>query len=376
MIELTRDNALPDCESGSDPHSEGMRDRIDYTADPAEMENDMADRTWNQVDARIYSDMDCSEEAVIIWAYLLAVCPNQYGVYDLPLPAMRRFFGRLIPAEKLSECLDELIAYGCMSLYHERKIIWIHKKFKRERKASATRDQRKGALAFIGEHFPMVLSDFASLYPVIGESRGSDTPVIPQSTESDSEADTESKKKKTIPRKAALPLPSLADLEKEIDPHWLPEWKAWLSVFIGQNKTGQMMESRIVRTLQHVLEVIEREQLSVPAICFGFSEAIRREVPNENYVMKAAKGWKPPDPTAGMSNDEYYGTAAKPLSPDELAAEEAAYQQRERTRLADLCIRAGVEIETGPVDMETEDYVLFASGTRVNKRPAVEAEHG
>lgn len=340
MVKLDASGSLSDSHSDSTaPNSVGIRGQEILTHDPAPVEIEMADRTWNQVDARIYSDMDCSEEAVIIWAYLLAVCPNQYGVYDLPLPAMRRFFGRIISPEKINECLDELISYGCMSLFENRKVVWIKKKFKRERKASATRDQRKGALAFIGEHYPEVLNDFASLYPVIGESRGSDTPVIPQTTDSDSEADTESKKKNTSRRKAVA-LPALPEVEQKIHPHWRPEWETWKSIFIGQNKSGQMKETRIVRTLQHILDREKADGLTPEAMHYGFSQAIRQEATSENYVIKVAKGWK----SEGYGHDPH---AYVPEPPDEKAARIAKRTQRwleeGRAKLNDWCVRNGIE---------------------------------
>lgn len=73
------------------------------------------------------------------------------------------------------------------------------------------------------------------------------------------------------------------------------------------------------------------------------------------------------DETRKLTNDQYYGGKPAVRTPDEQAAERATAEARERTRLADLCARAGVPFPDCPVEMETDWDVIFEDGTSVPK---------
>lgn len=76
--------------------------------------------------------------------------------------------------------------------------------------------------------------------------------------------------------------------------------------------------------------------------------------------------------TREKSTAEYYGDLPPVPTEEEREADELAYQERERARLAGICIRAGVPFPHCPVEMETVYSVVFADGTEVNKVMEVE----
>lgn len=157
----------------------------------------MADRTWNQVDARLYEE-DWSAEARLILGVLIARCPNPYGVYEIPTLILKTLF----TPEQIESALKELsdVDPAPIKLYRAGKVVWITKKWNR---AGVPNEKHcKGAFNEVHGHFEEVWKDFQSLYikwlrGYNGVSKGIGTPqaTFPSDTDTDSESDTDSEKK-------------------------------------------------------------------------------------------------------------------------------------------------------------------------------------
>lgn len=167
-------------------------DGQDYISGRPELEmgtlEDMADRTWNAVDISIW-DEDWSELAIGIAIQIITNCPNQYGIYDLPLGSIKRYWrmlGQDAPAIKAA--IEELMAADFIRIFGNGKV-WIVKKFKRELHHLVNPKYRSGVASFI-ENYPEIKPDFEALY-VSYYSGTSIKPVSNLLDISDSESDTE-----------------------------------------------------------------------------------------------------------------------------------------------------------------------------------------
>lgn len=149
----------------------------------------MSDRTWNQIDAKLYEE-DWSRGARIVAGILLARCPDQYGVFDFPLGYIKDFFQGIFTPMELTGFFQEWEAAKFVRFYRDGKVIWIRAKWKRAGKPSD--NHWKGLYTHL-EGFPEVREDFLSYYqpPPNPLPTPSEPPVNP---ESESESDTEKKK--------------------------------------------------------------------------------------------------------------------------------------------------------------------------------------
>jgi len=177
----------------------------------------MSDRTWNQIDARLYEE-DWSQGAIIIAACLLARCPNQYGVFDMPWGFLNLFFKGLYPRAEIEAYAVELEGAGFLKFYENRRIVWIRKKWRRIDWNKADTN-KKGAANFL-QQWPITLrTDFMTLYDL--SITPSTPPVHPTNTlpttdsESDSESDSEKEKGIRIP----CPPSAATDLKPVKKPH-------------------------------------------------------------------------------------------------------------------------------------------------------------
>lgn len=144
----------------------------------------MADRLWNGIDARLFEEFPALQAVVFAW--LIARCPNEHGVYDLQDAALQRFLTQLQEqlavldrAELTPVALDQLKATGKVVIT-DQGAVWIVNKFKRSRYA-ANRDNQIGAVRDIGEHHPEVLDPFCARYglsPGVGGPKDQRSPSI------------------------------------------------------------------------------------------------------------------------------------------------------------------------------------------------------
>lgn len=156
----------------------------------------MADRTWNAVDARLY-DEDWNEVSILVMGMILAKCPNQYGVYKLPLGFIKRFLRAVLRGDAMTidAALDELESEHAIQRYREGRVVWIIKKWGRD-PYSKMKNNRDGALKSISENFPDVYPDFERRYPLVATESTLSTDGVPTSdADSDSDAEAEIPKK-------------------------------------------------------------------------------------------------------------------------------------------------------------------------------------
>ena len=74
---------------------------------------------------------------------------------------------------------------------------------------------------------------------------------------------------------------------------WYQSWKNWKEMtLIPSNKTSTMSNRKIVGILMHLLDRQEALALSPEAMRYGLEAAIARNVPNENYAISAARGYR------------------------------------------------------------------------------------
>ena len=188
----------------------------------------MSDRTWNSVDARLYEE-DWSQGAIILCACLLARCPNQYGVFDMPWGFLKLFFKGLYTRQEIEAYVVEWEASGFAKLYRGRQVIWIVKKWKRSGNPSEL--HWKG-LENVLMDFPEVREDFMAYYkplykgmetPFKGDKQ-KPKPLVNPESESESDPDTETTKgKKQIPGKPGVrvkvgPIENVIERDRELFP--------------------------------------------------------------------------------------------------------------------------------------------------------------
>lgn len=151
----------------------------------------MSDRTWNSVDARLYEE-DWSQGAIILCACLLARCPNQYGLFDMPWGFLKLFFKGLYTRSEIESYVTEWEATGFAKLYRDRQVIWIVKKWKRSGNPGEL--HWKG-LENLLKDFPEVREGFMAYYkplykgiqtPLNGDKQKPE-PLCNSESESDSE---------------------------------------------------------------------------------------------------------------------------------------------------------------------------------------------
>lgn len=122
----------------------------------------MADRTWNSIDKSIY-DLDWPELSILVWEMILACIPNEFGVYDLPLGKIKRFFKFAFTDSQIVEAITYIESTQSMKLYRNGQVVWICSKWKRN-KWNSTETNVVGALRDIKEKYPEVFSDFCTKY--------------------------------------------------------------------------------------------------------------------------------------------------------------------------------------------------------------------
>lgn len=157
----------------------------------------MADRTWNPVDAKLY-DESWSVGAIVVAACLIARCPNQYGVFDMPWGFLNRFFQGIFTKLEIESFVQEWESTGFAFFFRGGSVVWIKKKWKRAGRPSEL--HWKGAMNHL-VGYPEVSNPFLSYYephwkgiesPLKGDRSKAKPPVNPDS-ESESDAESETK---------------------------------------------------------------------------------------------------------------------------------------------------------------------------------------
>ncbi len=287
----------------------------------------MADRTYNDIEWSIY-DQDWSDPAILIAAMLLAHIPNEHGVFDPPIGKIRKFFRNIFEAHDINKALNELENVGLLRWYNEKKTVWVIKKFKRS-KWHKTPNNQLGALLSINKHHPAALLDFANVYELSGylvptesvpsgylvttKQQPSANPVPTESVPCRT-PDTDTDIKKNITNSAKKPkstkikakdivTPTLAELEEKVPADAFDEWIQFKTMCCASNRSGEMADTKLANLLNPILSKSEKEKLSGEALAHGFMAAVNAKdgdgAPNSNYVLKAARGYRPP---RGLSN--------------------------------------------------------------------------
>lgn len=123
----------------------------------------MADRTWNGIDTDVL-DGPYSKAARRIWLHLCTVCPNWYGVFDLPLGRLIDHWEDVYTPDRIQQALDELQAAGKLKLYRNRNVVWLCSKFKREVSNLRTPRHWTGLHNHFDLRYPEVKDDFYARY--------------------------------------------------------------------------------------------------------------------------------------------------------------------------------------------------------------------
>lgn len=176
----------------------------------------ISDRTYNNIDIDVYSK-PWSKCARRIWAHILILQPNLYGIFDSPLGAILDFWEDMYERRKVMEAIEELKTIGCLKTYRNGDLWWVVKKFKREMRFHRSRQHLSGVNKHL-DKFPEVRVDFHKVYQGYYEgfqspSDGDNKPMARASkgygkgmtrasqppANSDTDSDTEDKEKEPKP---------------------------------------------------------------------------------------------------------------------------------------------------------------------------------
>jgi hypothetical protein len=196
----------------------------------------MADRTWNSVDSRLYEER-WTQAAKLIAGVLLARCPNQYGIFDMPWWFLETVFTGIYDFDQIQAAAKEWEDAEFVKFYNDRKLVWIKKKWKREQ-TNPSELNIKGALRFLRGQPKDLADDFCALYeiaiPLITPLQG-DTKGIP-STDSDSDSDSEKRKSKShSPAKSAGAKKAKSSEPKTAKGYWLKFYREEFKAVYGSD---------------------------------------------------------------------------------------------------------------------------------------------
>jgi hypothetical protein len=124
----------------------------------------MPDRKSNPID-RSLLDEKWSPGAITIAGCLITMCPNNYGVFDMPWGFLYRFYQGIFTKIEIDGFVQELEAGDVdkrfMGLYRERTVVWIRSRWKRAVKPS---EEKWKGLDNQLKIYPEVSRDFLSYY--------------------------------------------------------------------------------------------------------------------------------------------------------------------------------------------------------------------
>jgi len=277
----------------------------------------MSDRTWNGIDGRIW-DEDWPLSAMVAMAFIVSRCPNQLGIYKLPLGAMKRVMAEKWTADEVVEAVAFLASDGCIKLYRQDTVVWLVNKFERERGLVPANERHvkyvKSELSRYHEVRDAFLSRYHDYKIGIESLSDSDSETMP-TTDPDPDPDPE---KNNITRKRTVKYvtSTLSDLDLhqlESKCKWLPSWEDWKQARITASDAGKVTETGLASDLRKLLARQDAYGLDNKAMAHGIELAIQRGALNTNYVIKVATGY---NPLAGLPNSAYYGEPKQaPLPP-------------------------------------------------------------
>lgn len=126
----------------------------------------MSSYSWGQVDRGLYSNWKYSKPARAIMAHILALCPNQYGIYDPnPMGEIIDWWSGIFPREQVLEAFKELESGGVISSFRDQEILWVRKRFKRYIKAIKTEKHLQGVINALKD-YPELDQEFRDLYGI------------------------------------------------------------------------------------------------------------------------------------------------------------------------------------------------------------------
>jgi len=197
----------------------------------------MADRLYNYIYKKIL-DEPWEELTIIVAQQLLILCPNTEGIFDLPLGAVRRLLrpvGVMFGAKRdevdlaIDQSVQELVDHGMIKLYRENTVIWIKRKWSKDRYSNNENNQI-GALRVIRKTYPEVLSDFCLMYELskdLGVTKFELSTHTRGHTEPEPDSDPESKKSSSLFETPADTPPKDASPEELQSLRLLLDMKGW-----------------------------------------------------------------------------------------------------------------------------------------------------
>lgn len=342
----------------------------------------MADRTWNGVDARLYKEFRISKPARLVLAYVIANCPNQYGIYD-PSPEFDAvdWFDGIFPRMQAQAAFEELtVARPRIAMrFRDGTCLWVVRKFARELESGAVANSNYltgiaryldkypdlkpeflgeygTPLANIAKGFP----GFVNPFPILGNNGSypepDPEPILILSPEREAKASlpaaSASGRRTKVNQKPAAPKwPADTDWEKalEVAVSKLSEpakvsFKAWVDA-VNYRRVKGLALAVPTRWLHEILISAKHEGLSMASLDHAFLQAAKAVPPAEkvNYVLVAARNWAkrqgPTDwdgnavPLAEQHEDAERREQSRIFA--EEMAEEHAHWQRRLTGLAE-----------------------------------------
>lgn len=125
---------------------------------------------------------------------------------------------------------------------------------------------------------------------------------------------------------------ALAELESQLQPETLGNWRTFTANIAAENKRGDVAESRLANILSDFLDrMLVKGQFFDAGLEFGLSEANRRGIANPGYVISVAKN----NPQGELKRQ--YGVPGPGLALPPPQSDDAA--RRERARQSDIRIR-------------------------------------
>ena len=313
----------------------------------------MADRTYNEIDIDVFNK-PWSRVARRIWAHILLLQPNPYGIFDSQLGVIYDFWNDIYEPHEVDSAIRELVDLGALKTYRNGNVWWVVKKFKRGLRYHQSIRHRSGVEKHL-KRYPDVEQDFRQAYKEYfmfmesphsadPEIRARDTKGIVGALNplpnTDSDTDTErtnttqpavageadappvvvpvKKAKKVKPVEA---LPDLGVLEDRVDAEAYDGYIQWRDACCRSNKSGEMADTKIARLLADVLKAVGKDEISGEALGYGFQQAAGAEAPNANYVLKAARGYRRKPSGNGRPGNSYVQSEGVGL-PDGMTYEE------------------------------------------------------
>jgi len=256
-------------------------------------------------------------------AIIISKCPNQYGIYKVPLGFLKMRLAEKFTGDEVAEAVAFLAADGAIKLYRNDTIAWLVNKFDREH--GLTPNNRNHCMAVRDElrKFPEIREPFLSRYHdyAMGIASLSDSDsMVEVSSDPDPDPDpeteteknnTESKQKRTIRYyKAEMADDDLAQLEQQCG--WSSAWKLYKDASTKASNNSKRTVKALETDLRDLLAKQQKYGLDNKAMTYGIDESVRRDKYNVNYVIAAAQGY---NPFKGMDKDAYYGDKREPLPP-------------------------------------------------------------